>query len=315
MSANCAATCTTRRRATAIAPIASAWRSATDCGRTSSPRSRRASPFRDVLEFYAATEGNVALFNFDSHPGAVGRLPGWAAKRFPIRTVAYDVDANVEKRDAAGHCLECGVDEPGELLGEILDDPGKPAAKFDGYCDPAATQGEDPARRVQARRRVVSHRRPAEARRARLLLFRRPHRRHLSLEGRERVDDRGRRDDLRLPRRARGDRLRRRRARPRRPRRHGGAGGRQRRRIRPRRPARRRSPSACRPTRGRCSCASGRSSTSPAPSSRARSSWSRKGSTRSAAAIRSISTIATPDVYARVDADFVAAAKAGAIPL
>jgi fatty-acyl-CoA synthase len=95
-----------------------------------------------VLEFYAATEGNVALFNFDSHPGAVGRLPGWAAKRFPIRTVAYDVDANVEKRDAAGHCRECGVDEPGELLGEILDDPGKPAAKFDGYCDPAATKAK-----------------------------------------------------------------------------------------------------------------------------------------------------------------------------
>ena len=95
-----------------------------------------------VLEFYAATEGNVALFNFDSHPGAVGRLPGWAAKRFPIRTVAFDVDGNVERRDAGGHCLECGVDEPGELLGEILDDPGKPAAKFDGYCDPAATRAK-----------------------------------------------------------------------------------------------------------------------------------------------------------------------------
>ena len=95
-----------------------------------------------VLEFYAATEGNVALFNFNSHPGAVGRLPGWAARRFPIRTVAFDVDGNVEKRDADGHCLECGVDEPGELLGEILDDPGKPAAKFDGYCDPAATRAK-----------------------------------------------------------------------------------------------------------------------------------------------------------------------------
>ena len=30
---------------------------------------------------------------------------------------------NVEKRDARGHCIECGVDEPGELLGEIRDDP------------------------------------------------------------------------------------------------------------------------------------------------------------------------------------------------
>ena len=96
----------------------------------------------EVLEFYAATEGNVALFNFDSHPGAVGRLPRWAARRFPIRTVAYDIDGNVEKRDAEGRCRECGVDEPGELLGEILDDPGKPAAKFDGYCDSAATNAK-----------------------------------------------------------------------------------------------------------------------------------------------------------------------------
>jgi fatty-acyl-CoA synthase len=97
---------------------------------------------REVREFYAATEGNVALFNFDSYAGAVGRLPGWAAKRFPIRTVAYDVDANVEKRDANGHCIECAVDEVGELLGEIDDDPSKPAAKFDGYCDPNATRAK-----------------------------------------------------------------------------------------------------------------------------------------------------------------------------
>jgi len=95
---------------------------------------------RDVLEFYAATEGNVALFNLDSHPGAVGRLPFWAARRFPLRSVAFDIDANIEKRDAAGRCIECGIDEVGELLGEISDDPSKPTAKFDGYCDAEATR-------------------------------------------------------------------------------------------------------------------------------------------------------------------------------
>lgn len=97
---------------------------------------------KDVLEFYAATEGNVALFNFDSHPGAVGRVPRWAAHRFPMKIVGYDVDEGVEKRDAHGHCIECGVDETGELLGEILDDPKKPAARFDGYADPAATKAK-----------------------------------------------------------------------------------------------------------------------------------------------------------------------------
>jgi fatty-acyl-CoA synthase len=97
---------------------------------------------RDVLEFYGATEGNVAMFNFDSHPGAVGRLPGWAAKRFPAKIVRYDVDEGIEKRDANGRCIECGPDEVGELLGEILDDPSKPAARFDGYADAAATKAK-----------------------------------------------------------------------------------------------------------------------------------------------------------------------------
>ncbi|MGD0561624.1 MAG: long-chain-acyl-CoA synthetase [Roseiarcus sp.] len=106
------------------------------------PAFRERFGIRDVLEFYGATEGNVFLFNFDSHPGAVGRLPGWAATRFPIKTVAFDVDEGVERRDARGHCIECGVDEPGELLGEILEDPKKPAARFDGYADAAATRAK-----------------------------------------------------------------------------------------------------------------------------------------------------------------------------
>ena len=96
----------------------------------------------EILEFYAATEGNVVLFNFDSYPGAVGRLPGWAARRFPAKIVAYDVDEGREKRDAEGRCIECGVDEPGELLSEILDDPSKPASRFDGYADAAATKAK-----------------------------------------------------------------------------------------------------------------------------------------------------------------------------
>ena len=32
-----------------------------------------------ILEFYAATEGNVSLFNFDGTEGAVGRLPWYVA--------------------------------------------------------------------------------------------------------------------------------------------------------------------------------------------------------------------------------------------
>jgi fatty-acyl-CoA synthase len=105
-------------------------------------------PFRDrfgikqILEFYAASEGNVALFNLDSHPGAVGRVPAWAKKSFPFKIVAYDVEQNIDKRNADGRCIECAVDEAGEAIGEILNDPAKPASRFDGYADAAATKAK-----------------------------------------------------------------------------------------------------------------------------------------------------------------------------
>jgi fatty-acyl-CoA synthase len=95
-----------------------------------------------VIEIYAATEGNAALFNLDSYPGSVGRLPFWAASRFPMKIVAYDLETNMPKRDASGYCIECGDDEAGELMAEIRDDPKMPAARFDGYADPAATKAK-----------------------------------------------------------------------------------------------------------------------------------------------------------------------------
>jgi len=97
---------------------------------------------KDVLEFYAATEGNVALFNFDSTPGSVGRIPSWAARKFPVKIVAYDIERNTEKLDAHGRCIECAPGETGEMLGEIRDDPKMPAARFDGYADAGATKAK-----------------------------------------------------------------------------------------------------------------------------------------------------------------------------
>ena len=97
---------------------------------------------KQILEFYAASEGNVALFNLDSHPGAVGRIPVWAKHSFPFKIVAYDVEQNIDKRNAEGRCIECAPGEVGEAIGEILDDPNKPASRFDGYADAAATKAK-----------------------------------------------------------------------------------------------------------------------------------------------------------------------------
>ena len=93
-----------------------------------------------IVEFYAATEGNCSMFNFDSRPGAVGRLPPWIVQRFPMRIVRFDVESEEVVRGPDGRCLEAAAGEPGELIGEILEDPKKPGNRFDGYSDGRATE-------------------------------------------------------------------------------------------------------------------------------------------------------------------------------
>ena len=94
---------------------------------------------RHIIEFYAATEGNITLFNFDSKPGAVGRLPKWMERSFVVKVVRFDVETEMPVRGPDGRCIECAPDEVGEAIGQILQDPNKPAARFEGYADKAAS--------------------------------------------------------------------------------------------------------------------------------------------------------------------------------
>ncbi|MFL6797120.1 MAG: long-chain-acyl-CoA synthetase [Xanthobacteraceae bacterium] len=92
-----------------------------------------------IIEFYAATEGNVSLFNFEGKEGAVGRLPWWAMARFPTRIVRFDGERQQPLRDERGFCVECAPDETGEVIGKILKDPSRPGQRFEGYADVAET--------------------------------------------------------------------------------------------------------------------------------------------------------------------------------
>jgi fatty-acyl-CoA synthase len=92
-----------------------------------------------IIEFYAATEGNVSLFNFEGKEGAVGRLPWWVAARFPTKIVRFDRERQQPVRDARGFCIECDVDEPGEVIGKIIKDASKPGQRFEGYADAVET--------------------------------------------------------------------------------------------------------------------------------------------------------------------------------
>jgi fatty-acyl-CoA synthase len=93
-----------------------------------------------ILEFYASTEGNVSLFNLDGKEGAVGRIPWWLAHRFPVRIVRLDDERRHEMRDARGFCIECGIDDSGEVIGKIVNDASMPASRFEGYASAADTE-------------------------------------------------------------------------------------------------------------------------------------------------------------------------------
>ena len=93
-----------------------------------------------VLEFYGATEGNVNIFNFEGKQGAVGRVPWFVAHRFPIAVVRFDVEHQQPVRNAQGFCERCDPDEPGEVIGRIVNDPARPGNRFEGYA--AAGQNE-----------------------------------------------------------------------------------------------------------------------------------------------------------------------------
>lgn len=87
-----------------------------------------------ILEFYAATEGSVSLYNCDGKPGAIGRIPAFLAHRFPVKLIRSDIDSGEPVRDNRGFCVECEMNDVGEAIGQVF-----AARKFDGYTDVEAS--------------------------------------------------------------------------------------------------------------------------------------------------------------------------------
>ena len=95
---------------------------------------------REIREFYAATEGNAILFNWDGTPGAVGRIPNWARPIFPVAVVRFDVEREEPIRNDQGLCTECDHGEIGEVISRIVVNALKPSQRFDGYSDRKETE-------------------------------------------------------------------------------------------------------------------------------------------------------------------------------
>ncbi len=91
-----------------------------------------------IVEFYGATEGNIALVNLDDKVGSVGRKP--PALVADGRLIRYDVDADAHPRGENGRCIECKPGEVGELIGRLPKRAGDTRGRFEGYTSKEATE-------------------------------------------------------------------------------------------------------------------------------------------------------------------------------
>ena len=95
-----------------------------------------------ILEFYAATEGNVSLYNVEGKVGAVGRIPPFLRHRFPLALVKFDAASAEPARDGNGLCFRCEADEIGEAIGRIANGL-QSGGEFEGY-----TNAQDSQRKI-----------------------------------------------------------------------------------------------------------------------------------------------------------------------
>lgn len=92
-----------------------------------------------VLEFYAATEGNFSLYNVEGRVGSIGRVPSLLAHRFPAAIIQLDAEQRMPLRGLDGLCVPCARGEIGEAVGRIgTADAG--GGRFEGYTDRTETE-------------------------------------------------------------------------------------------------------------------------------------------------------------------------------
>ena len=75
-----------------------------------------------ICEFYGATEGNASLGNITGKVGAVGFFPTLIPlAAYPLKIIRIDPDTNEPVRNSSGFCKMVDYNEPGELIGKIVE--------------------------------------------------------------------------------------------------------------------------------------------------------------------------------------------------
>lgn len=86
-----------------------------------------------IGEFYGSTEGNSNLVNTDGKIGAVGFVPRFAKRLYPVTLVRCDEETGEPLRNSDGRCMRCDPGESGVFLGKIS--PNHAVKNFEGYAD------------------------------------------------------------------------------------------------------------------------------------------------------------------------------------
>jgi fatty-acyl-CoA synthase len=93
-----------------------------------------------ILEFYAATEGSVSLFNVRGKRGAIGHIPPYLSHRFSPALISIDVETGEPARSKQGFCIPCTTNQPGEALGKVVNDHSSLGSRFEGYTSAEASE-------------------------------------------------------------------------------------------------------------------------------------------------------------------------------
>ncbi|XP_029175797.1 long-chain fatty acid transport protein 4-like [Nylanderia fulva] len=93
---------------------------------------------KQIGEFYGATEGNSNIVNINNKTGAVGFIPRYLGRLYPVALLKIDEETGELLRGTDGLCIPCKPGEPGVFVGKI--NPNKVINDFSGYADEKASK-------------------------------------------------------------------------------------------------------------------------------------------------------------------------------
>ncbi|KAG8234395.1 hypothetical protein J437_LFUL014613 [Ladona fulva] len=93
---------------------------------------------KQIGELYGATEGNSNIINIDGTVGAVGFVPRYARKIYPMALIRVNEETGEPIRGDDGLCIRCEPGEPGISVAKINNKNAINA--FNGYLDKKASE-------------------------------------------------------------------------------------------------------------------------------------------------------------------------------